>query len=112
MVLNKSKIKEICEKYGFYSKKYDENVFTYPGMKTCDYAVAISDFHNNYVNCAVDIRDCQKDYLSGFADSRIGFFDVQRVYSYVDLENRLIFLKKRIIEFKKKMKLENIEKDF
>lgn len=112
MVLNKNKIKEICEKYGFHSKKYDENEFTYPGMKTGDYAVCIPQFRNNFVNCAVDIIDCQKDYLSDLADSRIGFFDVQRIYSYKELEERLIFLKKRIIEFKKKIKLENIEKDF
>lgn len=112
MKLDENKIKKICEKYGFYSKKHNKNEFTYPGMKSCDYAVVIPDFCANFVSCATDVIDCQKNTLDCWSDSRIGFYDSQRIYSYKDLEKRLIFLKKRIIEFKKKIKLENIEKDF
>lgn len=112
MKFNVSKIKEICGKYGFYLKKTDKNEFTYPGMESSGFAVAISYFHDDYVICAVDIIDCQRDYLSGFADSRIGFYDTQQIYSYEELVKKLIFLKNKIKEFKRKLKLENIEKDF
>ena len=112
MLINVDKIKEICEKHGFYPKMDNKEEFTYPGMKSGDYAVVIPFYRNDFVICAVDVMNRQDDYQLGFSDSILGFYNTERIYSYKELEKRLIFLKNRIIELKQKIKFENIEKDF
>jgi len=113
MKLNTDKIEEICKKYGYYyiKNKNGESIdWTYPGINANDYALRCDIFGAIY--CAVDVRDTTDGFNAGWATSRIGFFNEERMYSYKKIEERLKFLKKRIIELQRKMKLENIEKDF
>lgn len=112
MKLNIDKIEEICKKHGYYIKNdYAEYIdWTYPGINDNDYALRYDIFGAIY--CAVDVRDTTEGFNAGWATSRIGFFNEERMYSYKRIEERLKFLKKRIIELQRKMKLENIEKDF
>ena len=112
MKLNIDKIEEICKKYGYYIKNENgESIdWTYPGTNANDYALRCDIFGAIY--CAVDVRDTTDGINAGWATSRIGFFNEERMYSYKKIEERLKFLKKRIIELQREMKLENIEKDF
>ena len=111
MKMNVDKIKEICKKHGYYIKSEEESIdWSYPGINANDYALRCDIFGAIY--CAVDVRDTMDGFIAGWATSRIGFFNEERMYSYKRVEERLKFLKKRIIELQRKMKLENIEKDF
>lgn len=112
MKINIDKIEEICKKYGYYRKSEMDDEFinwTYPGINGNDYALRY-DFAAIY--CAVDVRDTTDGFNAGWATSRIGFLSEERMYSYKRIEERLKFLKKRILELQREMKLENIEKDF
>ena len=98
MKLHIDKIKEICKKHGYYiknemaeSKSID---WTYPGINGNDYALRYDSFA---IYCAVDVRDTTEGFNAGWATSRIGFFNEERMYSYKRIDDRFYFLKKRII---------------
>jgi hypothetical protein len=112
MKLNINKLEEICKKYGYYIKNEmaDSVDWSYPGINANDYALRSDIFGGIY--CAVDVRDTTDGFNAGWATSRIGFYNEERMYSYKKIKERLKFLKKRIIELQREMKLENIEKDF
>lgn len=114
MKLNTDKIEEICKKYGYYIKNENgESIdWTCPGINANDYALRSDIFGGGGIYCAVDVRDTTDGFNVGWATSRIGFYNEERMYSYKKIKERLKFLKERIIELQREMKLENIEKDF
>lgn len=109
MEFNKDRIECICKKYGFIHK--NENEWTFPGINYSDYALMFIDYDET-VFCAVDVRDTTDGFERGICTSRIGFYMEEKMLSYRKIENRLKYLKKRIIEHQLELKRENIEKDF
>jgi predicted ATPase len=99
---------ELCKKHGLMAKEYSSD-YTLPYITNADF-LCVYDFNKHCAKAALDVRKLEK-WEKG-KNVWLGFQSEEYIVSIKELEERIIFLKKRYKEMLEKIKLDRIKRDF
>ena len=100
---------ELCKKHGLIAKEDCDGDYTLPYITDNDFLCGYS-FNNHCARAALNVRKLEK-WEKG-KNVWLGFRSEEYIVSIKELEERIMFLKKRYKEMMEKIKLDRIKKDF